>query len=98
LRPWDSWIKVYRLGANNVWEDLKPEGYGPLAADGSLMLFGMPVSALYGWDGQPYKVELWEGGKLIRSEGDVFAGQKPLLLQPGGLVKTTWPCGANIPQ
>jgi hypothetical protein len=98
LRPWDSWIKVYRLGAHNVWEDLKSAGWGPIAKDGALTLFGLPVSALYGWNGQPYKVELWESGRLVRAEGDVFAGQKPLLLQPRGLVQTTWPCGANIPQ
>jgi hypothetical protein len=70
-----------------------------MSPDGNIMVFGMPVSALYAWDGQPYKVELWVGGKLIRTEGDVFAGQKPLLLQPnGGLIKTSWPCGASIPQ
>lgn len=92
-RPSNSWVKVYRLGANNQWEDVKPEGYGPTEAGGVVRLFGMPVSALYGWDGQPYKVELWASGSLISTEGDVLAGQKPLLLQPGGAIRTSWSCG-----
>jgi len=96
--PDKSWIKLYRLAPNNTWEDMKPKGYGPMAPDGELKLFGLPISALYGWDGQPYKVELWEDGQLIRTEGDVLAGQKPLLLQPNGAIQTSWPCGAAIPR
>jgi hypothetical protein len=93
-----SWVKVYRLAPNNVWEDLRAEGWGPTAAGGEIRLFGLPVATAYGWDGQPYKVELWTNGARIRTEGDVFAGQKVLALQPSGAIQTTWPCGANIPQ
>ena len=96
--PVKSWVKLYRLAPNNTWEDLKPEGYGPMAPNGELKLFGLRVSAVYGWDGQPYKVELWEDGQLVRTEGDVLAGQKPLLLQPDGAIQTSWPCGANVPR
>ncbi len=96
--PEKSWIKLYRLAPNTTWEDLKPDGYGPSAQNGELKLFGLPISALYGWDGQPYKVELWEDGKLIRTEGDVLAGQKALILQPNGAIQTSWPCGANVPR
>ena len=98
MRPTSSWIKIYRLAPNNTWEDLKPEGWGPIAQNGELKLFGLPVSPFYGWDGQPYKVELWEDGALVRTEGDVLAGQKVLALQPAGAIQTSWPCGANIPQ
>jgi hypothetical protein len=98
MRPNKSWIKVYRLAPNNQWEDLRPAGYGPLAADGSLKLFGLPIEGAYGWDGQPYKVELWVEGGLVRSEGDIFAGQPAFRMHPGQTLQTSWPCGANIPQ
>ncbi len=44
------------------------------------------------------QVELWEDGQLVRVEGDVLAGQPPMLLQPGGTIRTSWPCGANAPR
>jgi hypothetical protein len=93
MPPENAWVKIYRLAPNKAWEDLKNEGYGPTAQNGELMLFGLPVSAIYSWDGQPYKLELWKNGQLARTEGDVLAGQRPLLLQPGGLIRTSWPCG-----
>ncbi len=97
MRPAKSWIKVYRLAPNNAWEDLRPAGYGPMSQSGELKLFGLPISPLYGWDGQPYKVELWEHGQLIRTEGDVLAGQKALILLPDQTIQTTWACGASLP-
>jgi hypothetical protein len=97
MRPQKSWIKIYRLAPNNQWEDTKPSGYGPSATDGELKLFGMPIDASYGWDGQPYKVELWAEGGMLRSEGDILAGQPALRLLPNQDLHTSWPCGANIP-
>lgn len=94
----DSWIKVYRLAPNDRWEDLKADGYGPNAAGGQLTLFGVPVDASFGWDGQPYKVELWIKGQRIRVEGDIFAGQPPLRIMPRADVRTSWPCGAALPR
>ena len=96
--PEKSWVKLYRMAPNNTWEDLRPEGYGPSAQNGELKLFGLPISSLYGWEGQPHKVELWEDGQLLRTEGDVLAGQRPLLLQPNGAIQTSWPCGADVPR
>jgi len=97
LKEQDSWIKVYRLAPNNQWLDLNPDGYGSNAAGGQLSLFGLPVDATYGWDGQPYRVELWVRGKMVRSEGDIFAGQAEFRLMPGADVHTSWPCGAALP-
>ena len=94
--PQKSWVKVYRLAPNNTWEDLRAAGWGPTAAGGEIRVYGLPVSTAYGWDGQPYKVELWEDGSLARTEGDVFAGQKVLALQPGGAIGTSWPCGTSL--
>jgi hypothetical protein len=98
MRPYNSWVKVYRLMPDNTWEDLNPDGYGPLAQDGTLKLFGLPISGLYDWDPQPYKVELWEDGHVVRTQGDVLAGQPPLGLLSDQTIQTSWPCGANIPQ
>ena len=61
----DSWIKVYRLAPNNRWEDLNPDGYALNSADGGHAIFGLPVDAAYGWDGQPYRVELWVKGRMV---------------------------------
>ena len=97
MRPQNSWIKVYRLAPNNQWEDLKPEGYGPLDSSGVLKLFGVSIDASYGWDGQPFMVELWANGVLVRSEGDIFAGQPAFRLHPDQTLQTSWPCGADIP-
>ncbi|MGC8779901.1 MAG: PA14 domain-containing protein [Anaerolineae bacterium] len=94
----DSWIKVYRLAPNNQWEDLKVDGYDPNAAGGQLTLFGAPVDASFGWDGQPYKVELWIKGQRIRVEGDIFAGQPAFRIMPRADVRTSWPCGAALPR
>jgi hypothetical protein len=99
MRPQDSWIKVYRLTPANVWEDLKPSGWGPISASGELKIDGLPVDAFYGMDGQPYKVELWVSGKVIRSEGDINAGQPYFRIEPGEDARTSWPCGdAIVPQ
>ena len=97
LKEQDSWIKVYRLAPNNQWEDLNPDGYGATAAGGQLTLFGVPIDASYSWDGQPYKVELWVKGRMVRSDGDVFAGQPEFRIMPGADVRTSWPCGAALP-
>jgi hypothetical protein len=94
----DSWVKIFRLSPANVWEDMRAEGYGPMTAGGELTLFGLPISPLYGWDGQPYKVELWISGQLVRTEGDVLAGQRALALQPNQWIRTSWACGAGLPK
>jgi hypothetical protein len=94
----DSWIKVYRLTPNGQWEDLRAAGYGPMAADGTLSLFGLPLDAYYGWDGQPHKVELWIKGNMVRSEGDILAGQPAFRIKPGQDARTAWPCGAELPR
>ncbi len=92
LPPQDAWIKVYRLAPNNKWEDLNADGYGSNTASGQITIFGVPVDATYSWDGQPYKIEQWVNGSRVHVEGDIFAGQPALRIQPGADVSTTWPC------
>lgn len=96
MRVQDSWVKVYRLTPNGQWEDMRPEGYGAMSASGEIKIDGLPVDAYYGWDGQPYKVELWVNGKMVTSQGDIFAGQPAFRITPGQDARTSWPCGAAI--
>ena len=95
LPPQNSHIEVYRLAPNNQWEDLNPDGYTANTADGQLLIAGVPIDASYGWDGQPYRAELWVGGTLTRSEGDIFAGQPAFRIMPGQDAYTSWPCSAG---
>ena len=68
-RPHDSWIHVYRGMPDGSWQDMNPKGFGPTSASGHMKIDGLPVDGYYGGNGQPYRVELWAGGRLIRSVG-----------------------------
>jgi len=94
VRPHDSWIKVYRL-ENGQWQDLNPHGWGPVDATGFLKIDGMPVDPwAYGSSGQPYRVELWASGALIRSVGDTDRGEPEFRVYPGADSVTPWGCPA----
>jgi hypothetical protein len=92
----NSWVNVYRLAPNNRWEQLPTDAYGDTIG-GELSMWGVPVDASYGWDGQPYRVELWVGGKMTASQGNIFAGQPAFRIMPGQDVHTSWTCGAALP-
>jgi hypothetical protein len=96
MAPQDSWIKVYRLTPDNVWEDLKPAGWGPISASGEIKIDGLPIDPYFGAAGQPHKVELWVNGKLVQTEGDIGKGQPYFRIAPGQDAHTSWPCGAAI--
>jgi hypothetical protein len=96
MAPQDSWIKVYRLTPDNVWEDRKPEGWGPISASGEIKIDGLPIDPYYGTAGQPYKVQLWVNSKVVQTEGDINAGQPYFRIAPGQDARTSWPCGAAI--
>ncbi len=96
MAPQDSWIKVYRLTPDNVWEDRKPEGWGPINASGEIKIDGLPIDPYYGTAGQPYKVELWVDSKVVQTDGDINAGQPYFRIAPGQDAHTSWPCGEAI--
>ena len=96
LSQQNSWINLYRLAPNDRWEQLTPGEYGDNLG-GELSLWGVPIDASYGWDGQPYRVELWIGGRMVASEGNIFAGQPAFRIVPGQDAHTSWACGAGLP-
>jgi hypothetical protein len=98
MRPQDSWVKVYRLTPNREWEDMKPSGWGPISASGEIKIDGLPIDPYYGLGGQPYRVELWVSSNLVASNGNIFTGQPEFRIRPGQDARTSWPCGAAIPQ
>ena len=94
MRPADSWIKVYRQMPDGTWQDMNPHGWGPLNATGIIKIDGLPVDSYYGNNGQPYRVELWAGGSLIRTVGAVSSGQAAFYVYPWTDSHTPWPCPA----
>jgi hypothetical protein len=87
----DSWVDLYRLAPNDQWEQINVGDYGAVTG-GELSLWGLPVDASYGWDGQPYRAELWVGGRMAASQGNIFAGQPAFRIMPGQDAHTTWSC------
>ncbi|MDQ4075717.1 MAG: PA14 domain-containing protein [Chloroflexota bacterium] len=91
--PSYSWIKVYRLGANGQWEDMKAQGYGSFEATGWLKVDGLPVDyARYGDAGHPYRIEQWVDGQLAHSVGDTSKGQPAFRIYAGKDSLTPWQC------
>jgi len=90
----DSYVKIYRLvhaGKNSKgetlvkWErwDKHRVNYGSRGEDGSIKIDGVPVNvAVFGDEGEPYKIELYVEGKLKDIVGDILAGQEPFLIMP----------------
>ncbi len=92
MRPYDSWIKVYRRMPDGTWQDLNPHGWGPIDPSGFIKIDGLPIEPYYGGLGQPYRVELWVGGALIRSVGNTDIGQPEFRLYPWRDNVTPWGC------
>jgi hypothetical protein len=94
VRPQNSWIKVYRWDGS-AWVDVKPAGFGSVSASGYLKIDGLSVdTATYGGSGQPYRVELWANGSLIRAVGDTAAGQPEFRVYAYTDNYTPWACPA----
>lgn len=90
--PASSWIKIYQL-VGDQWRDVNPNGWGALDATGQRKIDALPVDvATYGDQGHPYRVEVWRDGALIRSVGNIFAGEPELRVKGGQDSHTPWPC------
>lgn len=95
VRPQNSWIKVYQRTAEGGWLDINPNGWGPIDPSGYLKIDGLPVDYYrYGAQGHPYRIELWANWRLIRSVGNIDAGQPEFRIRPDTDNYTPWGCPA----
>lgn len=85
-----TWVRVYRRMPNGEWQYMTPGGVGPIDASGRIKIDGLPVEPFYGSRGQPYRVELWTQGQMLRSQGDTSRGQPEWLLYPYRDNVTKW--------
>jgi hypothetical protein len=94
-----TWVRVYRRMPDNTWQLMNPGGTGPIDASGRIKIDGLPVEFVYGNKGQPYRVEIWEQGRMLRSVGNTSAGQAEWLLFPFRDNFTPWgpPAAAPAP-
>ncbi|MCC7353306.1 MAG: hypothetical protein IT330_06065, partial [Anaerolineae bacterium] len=95
--PRNSWLKVYRLKADGSWEDINPNGYGPLDATGRLKIDGLLVDVgRYGTTGHPYWVELWIDGSRHSSVGNTARGEPEFRIRAGVDSRTPWACATAM--
>lgn len=88
-----TWIKLYRLDSSGEWVDLSPRGFTSCNASGFLKIDGLPVDVnIYGDRGQPYRVEQWVEGRLVRSVGNVQQGEPEFRVRPWADNATPWSC------
>jgi hypothetical protein len=92
MRPQNSWIKVYRLLPDRTWQNLRPEGWGPISPDGRIKIDGLPVTPATPESYQLYRVEMWADGSLVRSVGNITAGQAEFRFYAGQDNYTPWAC------
>lgn len=87
-----AWIKLYRLNGNNQWYSIG-RGIGAIEPSGFLKIDGLPVDVgRFGAQGEPYKLELWWNGKVVRSTGDFLNGQPEFRMRPFVDNSTPWGC------
>lgn len=95
--PAVSWVKAYRLTAEGVWEDVNPRGWSAVRSDGYLKVDGLPVDyATFGATGNPYRVELWVNGQVVRTVGVFHQGQPAFRIRPEADSLTPWPCPVTV--
>lgn len=77
-----TWVRIYRLMPNGEWQYMNPGGTGPIDPSGRIKIDGLPVEPAYGDRGQPYRVELWTQGRILRTLGDLNRGQPEFRVYP----------------
>jgi hypothetical protein len=87
-----AWIKLYRLDGNNRWYSIG-RGIGSIEPSGFLKIDGLPVDVgRFGNQGEPYKLEIWWDGRVVRSTGDFLAGESEFRMRPWVDNSTPWGC------
>ncbi len=87
-----AWIKLYRLDGNNKWVAVS-RGIGSINPTGYLKIDGLPVdTGRFGNSGEPYKIEQWIDGRVVRSTGDFLKGEPEFRMKPFADNTTPWGC------
>lgn len=87
-----AWIKLYRLDGNNNWYSIG-RGIGSIESSGFLKIDGLPVDQnRFGAEGEPYRVEMWEDGKVTLSTGNFQAGEPEFRVRAFVDNYTPWGC------
>ncbi|MFO7632912.1 MAG: PA14 domain-containing protein [Caldilinea sp.] len=87
-----AWIKLYRLNGNNRWYSVS-RGIGSINPTGFLKIDGLPVDVnRFGGAGEPYKVEQWIDGRVVRSTGDFQRGEPEFRVRAFADNYTPWSC------
>jgi hypothetical protein len=87
-----AWIRLYRLDASNRWVAVS-RGIGSINPTGYLKIDGLPVDTnRFGSTGEPYKIEQWIDGRVVRSTGDFLKGEAEFRMKPFVDNTTPWGC------
>jgi hypothetical protein len=87
-----AWIKLYRLDSGNRWVAVS-RGIGSINPTGYLKIDGLPVdTGRFGDAGEPYKIEQWIDGRVVRSTGDFLKGEPEFRMKPFADNTTPWGC------
>jgi hypothetical protein len=87
-----AWIKLYRLNSSGNWYSLS-RGIGSVDPTGYLKIDGLPVdTGRFGNAGEPYRVEQWVNGRVVRSVGNFQAGEPEFRVRPYVDSYTPWQC------
>jgi hypothetical protein len=87
-----AWIRLYRLDSRSNWVSMG-RGIGTTNPDGYLKIDGLPVDvSRFGNSGEPYRVEQWINGRVVRSTGNFQAGEPELRVRVGADSFTPWQC------
>jgi hypothetical protein len=88
----NAWIRLYRLDNKGAWYSTG-RGVGSVDPSGYLKIDGLPVDTnRFGNAGEPYRVEQWVNGRVVRSTGNFQAGEPEFRVRPFADNYTPWQC------
>jgi hypothetical protein len=91
--PNNAWVKLYRLDSRLQWQPFEKSFGTELATGGLVKKDGLPIDiGRFGGRGEPYRVEVWQDGKLIHSTGDFYMGEAEFRIYPDVDNLTPWGC------
>ncbi|MGL4650778.1 MAG: PA14 domain-containing protein, partial [Caldilineaceae bacterium] len=88
----NAFVRLYRLDGNNRWVSMG-RGSASIVPSGFLKIDGLPVdTGRFGDQGEPYKIQIFWDGQVVRSTGDFLAGEPEFRMRPFVDNQTSWGC------